>query len=213
MHPHTYARVSCDSFNTSKQLLKAIWIAVITAKFKFDARDSSNKSMKKFELFRTSLGYKVPTTFGDLAALLGPFLDSFLGCQKSFYSTHNIFNDADTDFGMKKAIKSNGVSSAGRQSGSLDPKTFGYSPSSGKMREGVMYLLLDRIDCVERLEKGLTNCLLRISEVCGHSSNLNHRCLLQCCCDFASTTFKSKILTSSIVVFHFTPSCLTLGSR
>ena len=169
MYPHTYARVSCDSFNTSKQLLKAIWIAVITAKFKFDTRDNSNKSMKKFELFRTSLGYKVPTTFGDLAALLGPFLDSFLGCQKSFYSTHNIFDETDRNFSIKKTIKGSSASSAGRQSQFLDPKTFGYSPSSGKMREGVMYLLLDRIDCVERLEKGLTNCLLRLSEVCCNS--------------------------------------------
>lgn len=154
MYPHTYARISCDSFNTSKQLLRAIWIAVITTKFNFDNKINDRKSIKKFELFRASLGYKVPATFGDLAALLGPFLDLFLGSKKSFYSTHNIAREAD---GAIKASKFGGF---------IDPNIFGYSPNDGKRREGVMYLLLDRIDYVERLEKGLTNVLLRLSEVC-----------------------------------------------
>lgn len=165
MCPHVYARVSCDSFHTSKQLLKAIWTAIVFARYKFEI-NADSKSPKNFELFRRSLGIRTPSTFGDLAAMLGPFLDSFLGCKNSFYSTHNI---SDKDMVLTAMGQHKGVQRISDQAGDVrgfsDLNIFGYNPTDGKKRQGVMHLLLDRIDSVERLEKGLTDGLLRISEV------------------------------------------------
>ena len=166
IHPHFHAKISCDSFSTSKQLVKAIWIEILRTKFKFDNRNASQKSSKNFVAYQNSLGYRAPSNFGDFASSLGPFLDSFLRCKNSFYSTRNIshpnssHHQEDGDTGKTASLKK-----AVGDSYDTSAKVFGFNPNDGSEREGVLYLLLDRIDAAEKLERGLCNCLLRLSEV------------------------------------------------
>ena len=176
MYPFSNARISCDSYSTSKQLLRAIWIEVIYTKFKFDNISASNKSSRNFLAYQNSFGCRTPSNFGDLATLLGPFLDTFLGCKNSFYSTHNISGtdsaEVNDTFDKEDSNTLNGKSKKG---GGRSVNIHGYNPCDGSRREGVLYLFLDRIDAVERLERGLTNGLLRLSEVSTRISDLMHR--------------------------------------
>lgn len=178
MYDPFHVHISCDAYNTSKQLLKALWIEISYIKFKFENKNASGKLSKNFLAYQNSIGFRSPINFGDLASLLGPFLDSFLSCKNSFYSTHNISNIKESisdqimvhkcgDSSSSTLTGQNKLKKGGEKSGCI----FGYSPSDGTRREGVMYLMLDRIDSVERLEKGLTNSLLRLSEV---GKNLCH---------------------------------------
>ena len=167
MHPDFHARISCDSFSTSKQLVKAIWMEILRTRFKFDSRNVP-KSSKTFMAYQNSLGHRAPSNFGDLASTLGPFLDSFLLCKNSFYSTRNIsrqnsLHHEDEDGGRtgKAALSGNGRN----ESSDTSLNVFGYNPSDGSEREGVFYLLLDQLDAAEKLERGLCNSLLRLSEV------------------------------------------------
>lgn len=167
MYPHSNARISCDSYSTSRQLLRAIWIEVIYTKFKFDNISTLNKTSRSFLAYQNSFGCRTPSNFGDLATLLGPFLDSFLGCKNSFYSTHNISGaDAAASYDAFDKEESNTVVNCkSKKGGSRSENIHGFNPYDGSRREGVLYLFLDRIDAVERLERGLTNGLLRLSEV------------------------------------------------
>lgn len=172
MYDPFHVHISCDAYSTSKQLLKALWIEISYTKFKFENKSASGKLSKNFLAYQNSIGFRSPINFGDLASLLGPFLDSFLACKNSFYSTHNISNIKESisdhmmvhkggESTLSTSTGQNKLKKGGEKSGCI----FGYSPSDGTRREGVMYLMLDRIDSVERLEKGLTNSLLRLSEV------------------------------------------------
>lgn len=172
MYDPFHVQISCDAYSTSKQLLKALWIEISYTKFKFENKNASGKLSKNFLAYQNSIGFRSPTNFGDLASLLGPFLDLFLACKNSFYSTHNVSNVKESisehimvhkgnDSTSSTSTGQNKLKKGSEKSGCI----FGYSPSDGTRREGVMYLMLDRIDSVERLEKGLTNSLLRLSEV------------------------------------------------
>ena len=179
MHPNFHARISCDSFSTSKQLVKAIWIEILRTKFRFDSTNGQ-KSSKSFIAYQNSLGHRAPSNFGDFASALGPFLDSFLQCKNSFYSTRNISRatsslnpeDGDGSRTGRAALSSNG----GNESLDTSCNVFGFNPSDGSEREGVLYLLLDRIDAAERLERGLCNSLLRLSEV-SNGTDWNYSCI------------------------------------
>ena len=173
MYDPFHVQISCDTYSTSKQLLKALWIEISYTKFKFENKNASGKLSKNFLAYQNSIGFRSPANFGDLASLLGPFLDTFLACKNSFYSTHNISNVKETvseniTVPANKAVDSTSnttVQNKSKKGGEKRGSIFGYSPSDGTRREGVIYLMLDRIDSVERLEKGLTNSLLRLSEV------------------------------------------------
>jgi hypothetical protein len=140
---------------------------VIYTKFKFDNISTGNKSSRNFLAYQNSFGCRTPSNFGDLATLLGPFLDSFLGCRNSFYSTHNISGIDSTGINdvFDKEDGNATVNCKVKKGGGRSVNIHGYNPCDGSRREGVLYLFLDRIDAVERLERGLTNGLLRLSEV------------------------------------------------
>ena len=190
MHPNFHARISCDSFSTSKQLVKAIWIEILRTKFRFDSTNGQ-KSWKSFTAYQNSLGHRAPSNFGDFASALGPFLDSFLQCKNSFYSTRNIsrpnssFHQEDGDDSRtgKATLSSNG----GRESSDTSCNVFGLNPSDGSERQGVLYLLLDRVDAAEKLERGLCNSLLRLSEV-SKASDWNYLCI----CSSITTPIESS---------------------
>jgi energy-coupling factor transporter ATP-binding protein EcfA2 len=164
LFPHTYTQVSCDSFSTVKQLLRAIWIKIIFTKFKYDHRNSSKPaSAAEFAAYRNASGYRVVSDFGDLATNLGPFLDSFFKCRNSFCNTISV--DGHLDKHIDKHRVDDTTNLKGSKGSSITDNGFGHNPRTGEKRGGVMYLLLDRVDCLEKLEKGLTNKLLRLSEV------------------------------------------------
>ena len=168
-NPYTHARVSCDTFKTSKQLIRAIWLEISFVKYKFDNRYTKKGVKFKNNAFRDSLAaMRTPSTYGSLAEELGPLLDSFLGCQTSFYDTRYV---DDETFGISApGAKVKDEEAEGSH-------YFGYSPCDGKKRQGVFYLYLDRIDFIEQLERDLTNSLLCLSEVIS-LSRLYNRYLL-----------------------------------
>jgi hypothetical protein len=121
VYPDCFAQVDCDTFQTSNQLLKAIWIAIINIKFKYETKKlklSDKKAAQKFSSFQNSSSYRAPSNFGDLASSIGSFLDSFLGCRKALYSAHIVLDEIvkkDNDY-LKSSVFN------------------GYDPITGKMR-------------------------------------------------------------------------------
>jgi len=189
LFPFSYARVMCDGYSTSKQLLKAIWFAVLKVKF-HHISNNNNKHQQgskvsivtkmrksevtgggvgtcaaegnRFAAFVSSLGVRPPSNFGDLVTLLGPIVDSILGTCHSSHSTSSSFSSHE--MGKDTSNEDEGKISMVYPFG-IDPLQDPLHPRYHSPRAGALHILLDRIDSADAIEKGLASKLLRLTEL------------------------------------------------
>ena len=153
MYDPFHVQISCDAYSTSKQLLKALWIEISYTKFKFENKNASGKLSKNFLAYQNSIGFRSPTNFGDLASLLGPFLDLFLACKNSFYSTHNVSN-------VKESISEHIMVHKGNDS------TSSTSTGQNKLKKGSEksgFSIIPPVSFLNKILAGITFVLLKMS--------------------------------------------------
>ena len=188
LFPFSYARVKCDGYSTSKQLLKAIWFAVLKVKFHHIINNNKHQQggkvaivtkMRKSEVmgggvgvfaaegnrfaaFVSSLGVRPPSNFGDLVTSLGTIVDSILGTSHSNHSISSNFGSHE--MGKDTSHTNDGENSMVHPFG-IDPLQDPLYPRYHSPRTGALHILLDRIDSADAIEKGLASKLLRLTEL------------------------------------------------
>ena len=195
LFPFSYARVMCDGYSTSKQLLKAIWFAVLKVKFHHIIGNIKHQQGVKVAI--VTKPRKSEVMGGAAAAVVGVGVGATEGNRfAAFVSSLGLrppsnFGDLATSLGpivdsilgtcyanhhrtdsssdSYEVGKGTSIEHEGEVSVvhrfGLDPLYDPLHPHYHSPRAGALHILLDRIDSADAIEKGLASKLLRLTEL------------------------------------------------